>query len=200
VKKTLSYFCSLLITISFLLSACGSVFYGSTQDISFQANVDNVEIYIGDMYICTTPCLYTIDRMNINLPVTAYKDGYKIQQTVLETVMNPIVLGNSISPASWMTDITTGSVWKYRPDSVYFNMQELKMKPTKKAQFINESRIRHYVLYNFPHLQKEAYFHPGKNEEYIAGLQNLTQKPQEYLEKTVLNAKNEIDCINRLLN
>ena len=44
------------------LTACGTIFNGSSQDMSFDSNVKGVEIFINGMKACSTPCIYTIDR------------------------------------------------------------------------------------------------------------------------------------------
>ena len=41
-----------------ILSGCGTIFSGSTQDISFDSNVKGVEIYVSGIKACKTPCVY----------------------------------------------------------------------------------------------------------------------------------------------
>ena len=44
-----------------LLSACGTVFNGTDQDISFDSNLKGVTIFVDGMQICKTPCVYPLE-------------------------------------------------------------------------------------------------------------------------------------------
>lgn len=45
-----------VLSVCALLSACGTIFNGSSQKVSFDSNVKNVRIYENGNYLCTTPC------------------------------------------------------------------------------------------------------------------------------------------------
>ena len=47
-----------------LLGACGTIFSGSSQTITFDSNIkENIDIYANGALVCTkTPCVVDIDR------------------------------------------------------------------------------------------------------------------------------------------
>ena len=59
-----------------LLSACGTVFNGTEQDISFDSNLKGVTIFVDGMQICKTPCVYPLERKSGSVVVVAKKKGY----------------------------------------------------------------------------------------------------------------------------
>lgn len=181
------------------LAGCGTIFNGPTQDISFQSNIQNVNVFVNGVHVCTTPCLYPLDRSNGSALVVAKKQGYLDQQIVLKPHFNTTAVGNLTFVFSWLTDLVSGGLWEYRPNSVYINMEKENMRWAEKMQFRHESRIRHYVLHTFPQLRQDAYFHPDKQGKFMPALMALTSRPRTELENIILTAAGEIDCIDRLL-
>jgi len=67
-----------------VLSACGTIFNGSNQDISFDSNQQGVQIYINGMKACKTPCVYPLDRQAGSFVISAKKQGFEEQQQIIE--------------------------------------------------------------------------------------------------------------------
>ena len=57
--------------LALTLTACGTVFNGSSQDIRFDSNIKGVQIMIDGLRICKTPCTYTLERRSSPLTITA---------------------------------------------------------------------------------------------------------------------------------
>lgn len=45
-----------------MLSACGTLFSGTEQDIRFDANVKETRIFIDGTEVCKTPCVYPLEK------------------------------------------------------------------------------------------------------------------------------------------
>lgn len=185
----------------FLLTACGTVFSGTTQDISIDANVPDVAVYVDGAKVCTTPCIYPLERMSGSVAVMGKKNGYEDVVIPLKSKLNPVAIANLTFIYSWTTDVVSGGAWKYNHDGVYLNMEKKKMTHAENKVFEKESRVRHFTLHNFNNLRMEV----AQNNvgEYtlalseISGLKsNTIQKIINQSEKEVLAAENIVFAIN----
>lgn len=52
------------------------MFSSKDQEVFFDSNLTDVEIYIDNVYTCTTPCIAQVERMRKEMTVTAKKQGY----------------------------------------------------------------------------------------------------------------------------
>ncbi len=59
-----------------MLAACGTLFSGTDQDVSFDSNVKGVKIYADGMEICRTPCVFPLERKSASSVIMAKKEGY----------------------------------------------------------------------------------------------------------------------------
>ena len=50
-----------------LLCACGTIFSSGKQELAFDSNIADTEIYINGQKICSTPCITNIERGNKKL-------------------------------------------------------------------------------------------------------------------------------------
>ena len=85
-----------VISLVFMLVACGTVFDGTGQMISFESNVKAVQVYIDGVKVCTTPCSYDVDRSMSDLEIEARKKGYQTQRMKLRANFNRISIFNLI--------------------------------------------------------------------------------------------------------
>lgn len=177
------------------LTACGTVFNGSSQSIHFESNVKNISIYANGALVCSqTPCQADIDRGSGALTIIAKAEGYEDNIQQIKTNINTVSWGNLSSVYSWTTDFATSSMWKYAQDGIYINMK--KARKTADAGFEKLSRIRHFALHNYAILRHEAA--SGTNGEYLQTLKTLSgQKPTE-LAAVINAAPTEALLANRL--
>lgn len=70
------------------LSACGTLFSGTTQEVTFDSSVPDTKVYIDGMEICNTPCKTTIDRSADAIQLVAKKKGYKDRVMTLRSTVN----------------------------------------------------------------------------------------------------------------
>ena len=66
-----------LILAVLLLDGCGTIFSGSTQDISFDADTDSVAVYVDGAFICKTPCSYPLERQSEGSRIIGKKRGLR---------------------------------------------------------------------------------------------------------------------------
>lgn len=156
------------------LTACGTVFSGTTQDVSIDANVPGVSIYADGMFICKTPCIYPFERASGSVAIMGKKEGYKDVGVVLKSKINPAAYGNLVFVYSWITDVVDGAAWRYKQDGLFLNMEKSKKTAAETEKFKKSSEIRRFVLYNFQPLQSEAVENrPGEHIKTLSALSGI---------------------------
>ncbi len=186
-----------LITGVLSLAGCGTVFSGTSQDISFDSNVKEVSVYIDGAFACKTPCVYPAERASGSMSIVGKKEGYEDVGMALKTQINPAAIGNITFVYSWTTDLVDGAAWKYRQDGVYLNMEKKKMTRAEKENFHHSSQIKRFVLFNYPELQNEA-FSSNTNGDYLQALSELSGKSTQALSEQIKLAQNEVNCADMI--
>ena len=186
-----------LITGVLSLAGCGTVFSGTSQDISFDSNVKEVSVYIDGAFACKTPCVYPAERASGSISIVGKKEGYEDVGMALKTQINPAAIGNITFIYSWTTDLVDGAAWKYRQDGVYLNMEKKKMTKAKKEDFHHSSQIKRFVLFNYSNLLNEA-FSDNFNGQYLQSLSELSGKSPQSLSAQIKLSQNEVECANKL--
>lgn len=178
-----------------LLGACGTIFSGSSQTITFDSNIkENIDIYANGALVCTkTPCVVDIDRGSAPLTIIAKAKGYEDSVMQDKAKINTVSWGNLLSVYSWTTDFATSSMWKYSESGVYINMRKKDMTTAELNKYNKDAKIKAFALYNFAELKLN-------NQEYTLALQELTAKSSQELADTVKQADTEIELANALVN
>ena len=188
-----------ILTAMLGLSACGTIFSGSSQNINFTSNLQNIQIYANGALVCSsTPCRVDIDRGSSAMTVIAKADGYEDNIMQIKSKVNPASFGNLTFVYSWTTDFATSSMWKYTQDGVYINMAPKNMKKAEREQFKQDSLIRHFALINYPELRFEAA--NQKDNENITSLSALSNKSANELKVIINSAKDEVELAHLLTN
>ena len=178
-----------------LLGACGTIFSGSSQTITFDSNIkENIDIYANGALVCTkTPCVVDIDRGSAPLTIIAKAKGYEDSVMQDKAKINTFSWGNLLSVYSWTTDFATSSMWKYSESGVYINMRKKDMTTAELNKYNKDAKIKAFALYNFAELKLN-------NPEYTLALQELTAKSSQELTDKVKQADTEIELANDLVN
>ena len=179
------------------LSACGTIFSGSVQNINFNSNVKNVKVYANGALICSTmPCRADIDRGSSALTIIAKAEGYEDNIMQIKTKINTVSWGNLLSAYSWTTDFATSSMWKYTQDGVYINMEPKNMKKAEVETFTKDSKTRYFSLLNYPELKIEA---TSKSKgEYITSLSEISNKDTQIITNIINDSNNEVELAHNL--
>lgn len=177
-----------------LLGACGTIFSGSTQTISFDSNIkENIDIYANGVLVCTkTPCVVDIDRGSAPLTIIAKAKGYEDSVMQDKAKINTVSWGNLLSVYSWTTDFATSSMWKYSESGVYINMRKKDMTTAELNKYNKDAKIKAFALYNFAELKLN-------NPEYTLALQELTAKNSQDLAAVIKQADTEVELANALV-
>lgn len=178
-----------------LFGACGTIFSGSTQTISFDSNIkENIDIYANGALVCTkTPCVVDIDRGSAPLTIIAKAKGYEDSVMQDKAKINTVSWGNLLSVYSWTTDFATSSMWKYSESGVYINMRKKDMTTAELNKYNKDAKIKAFALYNFAELKLN-------NPEYTLALQELTAKNSQDLAAVIKQADTEVELANALVN
>lgn len=160
------------------LGACGTMFNGSSEKVSFDSNVKNVSIYENGALLCSTPCEAKVTHKNGTVYLTAKKSGYEpvtfrlMPETSGWFWMNIFSLGLYGST----TDYASGGMYKFEHDRYYAEM----VRSGSDAARAKKSRIRKFVLQNYPQIQSEIAEH-NEYGEHLQSLSDLTGLPAETL-------------------
>ena len=178
-----------------ILSACSTIFSGSSQSITFDSNVKgNIEIYANGALVCNkTPCTVDIDRISSPMTILAKAKGYEDAVMQNKTKINPTFWANIllIYPTGSTTDFATSSMWKYTQDGVYINMRPEEKQKAENQQFEKDSNIRRFTLYNYSELKIG-------NPEYLLALEDLTGKNQNELQTIIKQSNREVELAHKL--
>ena len=179
-----------------VLSACGTIFNGSNQDISFDSNQQGVQIYINGMKACKTPCVYPLDRQAGSFVISAKKQGFEEQQQIIKAQLSSIAILNLTFWPSWLTDVATGGMWRYNRDGIYIDMEKKTTNHAELSQIKRDISIRRFSLINYNELKIEAA--SNKSGEYIKSLAEISNKPINELTTIIQQTDGEVNLAHRL--
>jgi len=183
-------------TIPLVLSACSTIFNGSSQTITFDSNVkEGIQIYADGAIVCNkTPCVVDIDRHSGPMTIIAKAKGYDDVIMQNKTKIAPAFWGNILLYGMGSTtDFATNAMWKYSQDGIYINMEKKNKTVAEAKQFKQDSAIRHFALYSYGELKIG-------NPEYITALKELTGKSKQELTTIIANSSTEAELANNLTN
>ena len=178
------------------LTACGTVFNGTSQDMSFDSNVKGVTIYINGVKACKTPCVYPIDRSSSTVVAVAKKDGYEDQQQILKSSLSTASILNLTFWPSWLTDVATGGMWQYSRDGVYIDMEKPATKHAELQKIKQDVAARRFALYNYGELKIEAA--KQQNGEYVQTIADLTNQSPQQTMSIINQSGNEVELAHLL--
>ncbi len=180
----------------FIISACGTIFNGSTQDIHFDSNQSGVQIYINGMKVCKTPCVYPIDRQAGTSIITAQKAGFETQQQIIKSNLSSIAILNLTFWPSWLTDVATGGMWRYNREGIYIDMEKKATNHAELQQIKKNVATRRFSLLNYNQLKIEAA--SGNAGEYISSLTNICGKKDSEVLSIINQTQGEINLAHTL--
>lgn len=179
-----------------LLSACGTVFNGTEQDISFDSNLKGVKIFVDGMQICKTPCVYPLERKSGSVVVVAKKKGYEDKQIVLRSGLNNASILNLTFWPSWLTDVATGACGNTAA-TAYISIWKNPTLPLRLGKARSQTALRRFALFNFEELKMAA--SAGKTDsDVFQALARLSGQSPALLTETVNNAATPVSLVQNL--
>lgn len=167
----------LLITsiIIMTISGCATVLSDKQQNVSFDSNEKDVEIYINGSMRCKTPCMTKVDRSRDALLVVAKKQGFEDNTITVSTSVNVMSVVNVVSTVTSTfgvsTDLSSEKIWEYQPNSFYILMEKEPKTTAEIAQRKKENKIRVFVLKNYSEIMADSY---GGSKEYMQSLASMS--------------------------
>ena len=196
-KKQISV---LLATLA--VCSCATVLTGRHQQLAFESNEHDTEIYINDKFVCKTPCITEVTRHGDKLMITAKKTGFTDRTMFAEGKLNPMAAVNIISlwtsTFGFSTDATSNSMWEYQPGSIYVTMQKEPRTETERRNFAYQNKIRDFVLRNFDQLEAAAYSEQGSGE-YIKALSGMISVPTYEIKSSLQNSYTASDAAEKII-
>jgi hypothetical protein len=148
----------LLVAASIATGGCATMFTGTTDTLTFDANVPGVRLTIDGQYRGELPLALTMSRnfMGGQQFVARFeRDGYAPQEFRLNREFNTVAILDVTSiPTSGGVDVLTGSLLKFSPTGYHVQMLEAG-KSAASAEFRRSTTLWGYALVNHRNLQKD---------------------------------------------
>ncbi|MDR1694634.1 MAG: hypothetical protein LBR70_05560 [Lactobacillaceae bacterium] len=187
---------------SVFLSSCATVFTSKNQEMSFDSNESDVEIYINNQKMCTAPCVTEVAKSNNTMLIVAKKQGFEDTAITVDRRANIVTLLNFISfiptgSFGFSTDSSTNKMWEYQPNAFYITMEKVDNSPAAQKRKVQEGKIRKYILNNFAEMKVEA--SASGEKEYAAALSSMTGIPEKKIVSLLERYDDDVSFTNAVL-
>lgn len=139
-------------------SGCATIFTGTTDTLTFDANVPGVRLTIDGQYIGEMPITVPMSRNFVGgkqFIATFEKPGYVTQEFKLNREFNTVSILDVSSPlTSGGVDVLTGSLMKFSPKDYHVQMLPVGQSATS-AEFRRVTGVYRFALVNFRSVQKD---------------------------------------------
>ena len=181
-----------LIILCMTLTACGTLFDRTTDNISFTSEPTSANIYLNGRLMGRTPTTFQVSRSPLSGPtpqIAVEKEGYKRQSFELSKELNKIAIFNLCFLASWATDLVSGAVWRYSPTDyrIFLENEHASLGP-------QDMGLLKFALFNFEKIQEDIARGGGEYLESLVVLNTPVDK-KDVLRDTLLNKS---DCAYRV--
>jgi len=138
-----------LIFLLFLTNSCATLISGTTQEVTFNSEPQDVEVTVGGKVIGKTPLTIQLDKKS-GQSVEFNLEGYKRQTRSLTTTMDGwfwgnILLGGLIGST---TDGISGSMHEYSPNQYYVTMVADSSSPINEISS-EKSKIKEFIVVSY---------------------------------------------------
>ena len=106
--------------VATLMSGCCTVVHGTTQKVPIESTPSGARVYQNGEFVGTTPMMLRLKR-NCDYAIRLEKDGYEVQQTLLESGM---------SSWAWLDFIFIPSLFIDLPDGAFYCFDLDRMRET----------------------------------------------------------------------
>jgi hypothetical protein len=148
----------LLAVAALALGGCATIFTGTTDPLSFEANVPGVKLSVDGRYLGELPLKLPTSRnfMGGQQFIARFeKEGYVTQEFKLQREFNMVAILDISSPlTSGGIDVLSGSLLKFSPTD--YHVQMLKQGETATSEeFRRVTAAYRYALVSFRSVQKD---------------------------------------------
>jgi uncharacterized protein YceK len=124
-KKTLVF----LSVIAIFASGCASIIKGTSQTVNITSEPSGAKVRIDGQSFGATPLSVKLKKNKYD-SITIEKPGYRSQTRPLDQAYDPVALLNVIWDLS-TTDLITGAVYEYEPNSYHFTLEKAEDSNSK---------------------------------------------------------------------
>ena len=146
------------VTAAVALGGCATMFTGTTDDLTFDANVPDVRLSIDGEVQGHLPLTIKMSRSFVGgrrFVARFEKPGYETQQFELKREFNTVaILDISSTLISGGVDVLTGSLMKFSPRDYHVQMVEPEPAPSQ-AELQRTLGLYRFALTNYRDLQKD---------------------------------------------
>ncbi|ETX11366.1 hypothetical protein MUS1_11270 [Marinomonas ushuaiensis DSM 15871] len=103
-----------------ILTGCATVISGTSQTLTFNSDVEDVDVYVDGALIGRTPVSASFKK-NKAQTVMFRKEGYKAVTREITKSFDKVALLSIFWDYS-TTDLITGAVYEYAPNAIYVEM------------------------------------------------------------------------------
>jgi hypothetical protein len=148
----------LLAAAAFALGGCATIFTGTTDTITFNANVPGVRLSIDGQYKGELPLTIPMSRNFVGgqqFIAKFEKEGYATQEFKLQREFNMVAILDITSIiTSGGIDVLTGSLLRFSPTDYHVVMLE-QGRSASSAEFRRVVELYRYALVNYRAVQKD---------------------------------------------
>lgn len=168
-----------------LVSGCASMFAPASDRITINSVPEGAKVYLGANLLGTTPLTYEFKRsMQERKTLSIRKDGYKTQELLLGTVLEPAAFWNfgfittTFGATSWGIDAMNGNMVKYSPDSYLVDLEKAGGVESPKDR-VDRGRLR-FVAANWGRIRSDIAWGGGEYLTAYFELRSPVSFPAQY--------------------
>ncbi len=147
-----------LAAASAALAGCATIFTGTTDTLSFSANVPDVRLTVDGQYLGQLPITLPMSRNFVGgrqFIARFEREGYVPQEFKLSREFNAVAILDITSiPTSGGVDVLTGALLKFSPTEYHVQMLKVGQAATA-AEFRRVTAVYRYALVNYREIQKD---------------------------------------------
>jgi len=161
-----------LILLLFLTSSCATIISGTTQEVTFNSEPQDVEVTVGGKVLGKTPLTIQLDKKG-GQSVEFNLEGYKRQTRALTTSMDGWFWGNILLIYGVFfgstTDGVSGSIHEYSPSQYYVTMVTDSSNPVNSITS-EKSKVKEFIVISYTQIIRDL----AKGEgEYLDSLVSM---------------------------
>lgn len=162
-------------TVSFL-GGCASIISGSSQELNFQSNPNDVTVTINGKVTGKTPVTIRTDKKS-GQSVVFSKDGFKPVTMLLTTNLEPWFWGNVVFGGFFgsTTDSLSGAMHQYSPNQYYITLEPVTTSSFEAPTAVSRQvRVTAFVVMRHQEILADLNRGQGENLDALAALLEIT--------------------------
>jgi hypothetical protein len=164
---------ALLLAAALLLGGCATIFTGTTDQLTFDANVPGVRLSVDGQYLGELPLALPMSRNFVGgrqFIARFERAGYVTQEFRLQREFNAVAILDITSiPTSGGIDVLTGALMKFAPTSYHVQMLPAG-RSASSAEFQRDVRAWGLALATWRSVQKDLARGGGEHLSALAGV------------------------------